>query len=76
MTDAEALAIADRVDLWILNGRDCGPMRTLRSAIEIAMRSGGGARLYRPGDFEVTGVWIEQEQVVRLDGLLRSMALS
>lgn len=70
MTDTEALAIADRVDLWILNGRDSGPMRTLRAAIEMAIQSGGNARLYRPGGFDVKGVWIEPEQMARLRGLL------
>lgn len=74
MTDAEALQIADKIDLWILNGRDCGPMRTLRAAIEMAVQVSGHVRLHRPAGFGVDGVWIERDQVVRLSRLLRAAA--
>lgn len=75
MTDAEALALADKVDIWIVSGEEAGAMRTLREALGLCLGRGPSAKLFRPGGFGDQAVWIDAAQAARLhDQLMQAAA--
>jgi hypothetical protein len=75
-SDAELVAIADRLDWWMPNWPDVQRMRTLREAIDAAMGREDFERvtLFRAGGFGAPAVWLNAGDIRRLADLFRNAA--
>jgi hypothetical protein len=76
ISDAELVAIADRLDWWVPNRPDVPRMRTLREAIEEALARDDFERatLFRAGGFGAPAVWLKADDIRRLANLCRAAA--
>ncbi|UPT61521.1 MAG: hypothetical protein M0D54_13980 [Hyphomonadaceae bacterium JAD_PAG50586_4] len=74
MTDADAIALADEIGIWVVSGEDGEPTRTLREALRLAAARGPNATLFRPGGFGARAVWIKFDQIVRLQSQIAPIA--
>ncbi len=76
LSDAELVAIADRMDWWIPSWQAAHRMQTLRDAMAEAMARPDFQKvtLFRAGGFGAPAVWLKADDILRLAALCRPAA--
>jgi hypothetical protein len=74
-SESNLLAAAD-VPAWWMSSTGGDHMRTLRQAIadERANQSGRPMSLFRPGGFGQAAIWLDADDIRRLDDMLKQRA--
>jgi hypothetical protein len=75
-TDAELVAIADRLDWWMPSWPDWQRMRTLRQAMEDALARPDldKVTLFRAGAFGEPALWLNADDIRRVSALCATSA--